>query len=46
MDKLIDEQFARQNINFMLAASENVLRWGKGTKHKFEDWKEFVDYYK
>lgn len=46
MDKLIDEQFARQNINLMLAANETVLGWGKGVKHKFEDWKEFVEAYK
>lgn len=45
MDKLIDEQFARQNINFMLASSEQVLGWGRGVKHKFEDWKEFVEAY-
>jgi len=46
MDKLIDEQFARQNINFMLASSEQVLKWGKGVKHTFESWKEWYDYYK
>lgn len=46
MDDLIDEQFARQNINFMLAASEQVLGWGKGMTHKFEDWNEWNDYYK
>ena len=45
MDKLIDEQFARQNINPALASSQNVLGWGRGVKHKFEDWKEFVKAY-
>ena len=45
MDKLIDEQFARQNINFMLASAEVVLGWGKGVRHRFEDWKEWNDYY-
>lgn len=45
MDKLIDEQFARQNINFMLASAEVVLGWGKGVKHKFEDWKEWYNFY-
>ena len=46
MDKLIDEQFARQNINFMLSSSEQVLNWGKGTKHKFEDWNEWYEAYR
>ena len=46
MDKLIDEQFARQNINFMLASSETVLRWGKHIKeHKFKDWTEWFEGY-
>ena len=45
MDKLIDEQFARQNINFMLSSSEQVLKWGKGVQHKFDDWNEWSDYY-
>lgn len=46
MDKLIDEQFARQNINFMLASSEQVLNWGKGMKHQFEDWNEWYEAYR
>lgn len=42
MDKLIDEQFMRQNINPMLASSETTLRWGKKiSKHPFEDFEEF-----
>lgn len=45
MDKLIDEQFARQNINFMMSSSEEVIGWGKGVKHKFNDWKEFIGAY-
>ena len=45
MDKLIDEQFARQNINPLLASSANVLQWGKGIKHKFEDWNDWYNHY-
>ena len=46
MDKLIDEQFMRENINFMLASSENVLKWGKHVKeHQFEDWNEWTEAY-
>lgn len=46
MDKLIDEQFARQNINPFLASSPNVLQWGKNIKHKFDDWNEWYKYYR
>lgn len=45
MDKLIDEQFARQNINPYLSSSPNCLQWGKGVKHKFEDWNEWYNHY-
>ncbi|MBD3353644.1 MAG: hypothetical protein GF364_19325 [Candidatus Lokiarchaeota archaeon] len=42
MDRLIDEQFMRQNINPMLASSEVTLKWGKKiSEHPFENFEEF-----
>jgi len=40
---IIDEQFARQNINPFLSSSTNVLKWGEGKTHQYKDWKEFVE---
>ena len=46
MDRLVDEQFARQNVNPYLASSNVVLGWGKNKKHLYKDWKEFVEDFK
>jgi len=46
MDELIDEQYARQNVNPRLTSSSMVMQWGRGMIHKYEDFEAFDKAYK